>query len=165
MVETAIPVGAPEQAGPDALGAAAVADESETEPEADFASLRLVVGQELNGGSRYLAHIVGNRFFTLPRLEPGESCSIYLEPAHGAPHPFVSQPNSKSMRFVDVRYAPETGELTICARVIRYQGLVVQGYTPGDRGPCRSGRRVTAATRVDRRSSNTVPAGPRKPLR
>ena len=132
MVETAIPVGAPEQAGPDALGAAAVADESETEPEADFASLRLVVGQELNEGNRYLAHIVGNRFFTLPRLEPGESCTIRLE-GGGAHHPFVAQPNSKSMRFVDVRYAPEKGELTICAQVIRYQGLVVQGYTPGVR--------------------------------
>ena len=82
-------------------------------------------------GSSYLAHIVGNRFFTLPRLEPGASCTIRLE--DGAPHPFVAQANSKSMRFVDVRYVPETGELTISAYVIRYQGLVVQGYNPGDR--------------------------------
>ena len=132
MVETAIPVGAPEQAGPDALGAAAVVDEGETAPEAEYASLRLEVGQEANGESRYLGHIVKNRFFTLPRLEPGASCTIRLEGDGGA-HPFVAQANSKSMRFVDVRYASETRELTIHARVIRYQGLVVQGYRPGDR--------------------------------
>ena len=50
----------------------------------------------------------------------------------GEQQPFVAQANSKSMRFVDVRYAPETRELTIHAQVIRYQGLVVQGYRPGD---------------------------------
>ena len=131
MVETANPVGAPEQAGPDALGAGAVSDESESTPEPDYASLRLELHQGPIRGSSYLAHIVGNRFFTLPRLEPGASCTIRLE--DGALHPFVAQANSKSMRFVDVRYAPETGELTISAYVIRYQGLVVQGYNPGDR--------------------------------
>ena len=131
MVETAVPVGAPEQEGPDALGAGAVADESESAPEPDYASLRFEMDQGTTGESGYLAHIVGNRFFTLPRLEPGASCTISLE--DGAPHPFVAQANSKSMRFVDVRYAPASGELTISARVIRYQGLVVQGYSPGDR--------------------------------
>ena len=131
MVETAIPVGAPEQEGPDALGAGAVSDETEAAPEPDYASLRFEMDQGTTGESGYLAHIVGNRFFTLPRLEPGASCTISLE--DGAPHPFVAQANSKSMRFVDVRYDPASGELTISARVIRYQGLVVQGYSPGDR--------------------------------
>ena len=131
MVETAVPVGAPEQAGPDALGAGAVSDETEAAPEPDYASLRFEMDQGTTGESGYLAHIVGNRFFTLPRLEPGASCTISL--ADGAPHPFVAQANSKSMRFVDVRYSAESGELTIRAYVIRYQGLVVQGYSPGDR--------------------------------
>ena len=131
MVETAVPVGAPEQSGPDALGAGAVADETESTPDPDYASLRFEMGQGSAGGSGYLAHIVGNRFFSLPRLEPGESCTVHLE--DGAPHPFVAQANSKSMRFADVRFAPESGELSISAYVIRYQGLVVQGYSPGDR--------------------------------
>ena len=131
MVETAVPVGAPEQEGPDALGAGAVSDESESTPEPDCSSLRLESDQGTAGESRYLAHIVGNRFFSLPRLEPGTSCTIRLE--DGASHPFVAQANSKSMRFVDVRYSSESGELTIRAYVIRYQGLVVQGYSPGDR--------------------------------
>ncbi len=30
-----------------------------------------------------------------------------------------------------MRYAAETRGLSICARVIRFQGLVVQVYTPG----------------------------------
>ena len=131
MVETAVPVGAPEQEGPDALGAGAVSDETESAPEPDYASLRLEMRQGPASRSSYLAHIVGNRFFTLPRLEPGASCTIRLE--DGASHPFVAQANSKSMRFVDVRYAPESGELTVRAYIIRYQGLVVQGYSPGDR--------------------------------
>jgi hypothetical protein len=132
MVETAIPVGAPEQAGPDALGAGAVADEGETAQEMEYASLRLQVGQKPDGATRYLAHIVNNCFFALPRLEPGVSCTIHLE-GGGPSHPFVAQANSKSMRFVDVNFVPESGELTIRAYVIRYQGLVVQGYEPGDR--------------------------------
>lgn len=131
MVESSIPVGAPEQEGPDALGAGAVPDESEAAPEPDYASLRLEMGPDANGKSSYLAHIVGNCFFTLPRLEPGATCTIHLE--EGAAHPFVAQANSKSMRFTDVRYAPESSELTISAYVIRYHGLVVQGYRPGDR--------------------------------
>jgi hypothetical protein len=132
MVETAIPLGAPEQAGPDALGAGAVADEGETAQEMEYASLRLQVGQKPDGATRYLAHIVNNCFFALPRLEPGVSCTIHLE-GGGPSHPFVAQANSKSMRFVDVNFVPESGELTIRAYVIRYQGLVVQGYEPGDR--------------------------------
>ena len=132
MVESAIPVGAPEQAGPDALGAAAVVDESAAALEIEYASIRCDVVRNSGEWSHYLAHIVRNRFFTVPRLGPGESCAIRLQQG-GALHPFVAQANSKSMRFVDVGYAPESGELTIHARVIRYQGLVVQGYSPGDR--------------------------------
>ncbi len=125
MVESAIPLGAAERAGPAALGAAASADESENPPEVEYAAIRC--------GQTYLAHIVRNRFVTVPPLRPDESCALYLEPARAAPHPFVAQANSKSMRFVDARYAPEMRALTIHVRVIRYQGLVVQGYTPGDR--------------------------------
>ncbi|MXY93574.1 MAG: hypothetical protein F4047_16825 [Caldilineaceae bacterium SB0670_bin_27] len=132
MVESAIPVGAPEQAGPDALGAGAVADESEAAPEVEYASLRLDTCQESGEGARYLAHIVGNRFFTLPRLEPGASCTVRLE-GGGARHPFVAQANSKSTRFFDVSFETASGELTIRAYFIRYQGMVVQGYAPGDR--------------------------------
>ena len=131
MVETAIPLGAPEQEGPDALGAGAVADEDEAEQEVEYASLRLEIGQKQDGVVSYLAHIVSNCFFTLPRLGPGASCTIQLE-GGGPRHPFVAQANSKSMRFVDVDFVPESGELTIRAYVIRYHGLVVQGYEPGD---------------------------------
>lgn len=132
MVETEAPVGAPEQAGPDALGAGAVSDEVESAPEVEYASLRLDLDQGPGGETPFLAHIVGNRFFTLPRLEPGASCTVRLE-VGGDSHPFVAQANSKSMRFVDVRFVPESGKLTIHAYVIRYHGLVVQGYAPGDR--------------------------------
>ena len=132
MVETEAPIGAHEQAGPDALGAGAVSDEIETAPEVEYASLRVEAGQGSDGGTRYLAHIVRNRYFTLPRLEPGASCTIHLE-GGGPRHPFVAQANSKSMRFVDVSFAPGSGELTVRAYVIRYHGLVVQGYAPGDR--------------------------------
>ena len=132
MVESATGVGAPEQAGPDALGAAAVAEESDAAAEIEYVSIRCNVGQNSEERSFNLGHVVKNRYFTAPRLGPGDSCVIRLEQG-GEPHPFVAQANSKSMRFVDVRYAPETRELTIHAQVIRYQGLVVQGYRPGDR--------------------------------
>ena len=130
MVESAIPVGAPEQAGPDALGAAAV-DAGEAAPAIERASLRCELVRGGEESSRWLGHIVQGRFFTAPRLGPGDSCAIHLEEG-AAPHPFVAQANSKSMRFVDVAYAPERLELVIHARVIRYQGLVLQGYSPGD---------------------------------
>ncbi len=132
MVETSVPLGAPEQEGPDALGAGAVADEVEFAQEVEYSSLRLEGDDGSDGEIRYLAHIVRNRFFTLPRMAPGASCTIRLE-SGGLQHPFVAQANSKSMRFVDVSFAPGSGELIIRAYVIRYQGLVVQGYAPGDR--------------------------------
>ena len=125
-------VSAQEQAGPDALGTAASVDEDTAAPEVEFAAIRCDVVQNSEERSHYLGHIVENRFVTAPRLGPGESCSIHLDP-DGVLHPFVVQANSKSMRFVDGQFAPEARELTIHARVIRYQGLVVQGYAPGDR--------------------------------
>ena len=125
-------VSAQEQAGPDALGAAASVDEDTAAPEVEFAAIRCDVVQNSEERSHYLGHIVENRFVTAPRLGPGESCSIHLDP-DGVLHPFVVQANSKSMRFVDGQFAPEARELTIHTRVIRYQGLVVQGYAPGDR--------------------------------
>ncbi|MXZ21704.1 MAG: hypothetical protein F4Y84_14060 [Caldilineaceae bacterium SB0665_bin_25] len=132
MVETSVLLGAPEQEGSDALGAGAVADEVELTQEVEYSSLRLEGGEGSESETRYLAHIVRNRFFTSPRMTPGASCTIRLE-SGGLQHPFVAQANSKSMRFVDVSFAPGSGELTVRAYVIRYQGLVVQGYAPGDR--------------------------------
>jgi len=132
MVESSVLLGAPEQEGPDALGAGAVADEVEFAQEVEYSSLRLEGGDGLDGETHYLAHIVRNRFFTLPRMAPGASCTIRLE-SGGLQHPFVAQANSKSMRFVDVSFAPGSGELIVRAYVIRYHGLVVQGYAPGDR--------------------------------
>ena len=98
----------------------------------EYSSLRLEGGEGSESETRYLAHIVGNRFFTLPRMTPGASCTVKLE-GGGPRHPFVAQANSKSMRFVDVSFAPRSDELTIRAYVIRYHGLVVQGYEAGDR--------------------------------
>ncbi|MBV7335143.1 hypothetical protein KFU94_44275 [Chloroflexi bacterium TSY] len=120
MVETSAKIGAPETSGPDALGAGAMSEESMVDT-AGYTSVRC--------GENYLAHIVQNRYFTLPPIEPEQSQTVQFE-LGAALHPFVAQANSKSLRLIDVQFSPEANELIIHVKVIRYQGLVVQGYAP-----------------------------------
>ena len=120
MIESWHKLGAPERSGPNALGVSSTGDDSTVIDE--YRAVRC-------GGS-YLAHIVQNRFVTVPPLASEQSCTIHLEPG-AITHPFVAQANSKSMCMIDAQFDPYAEQLTMHVKVIRYQGLVVQGFAPG----------------------------------
>ena len=126
MVESKQPVGAPESSGPGALGDGGPDDASDDSDLASFSSLRL---DTAHATPRYLAHIVQNRYFTLPELTANQSLTVTLE-AGEATHPFVAQANNKGLQFINAIFNPETQVLSLEIQVIRKQGLVVQNLRP-----------------------------------
>ena len=138
MVETSVLLGAPEQEGPDALGAGAVADEVETDQKVEYSSLRLEAGHGSDEDTLPSAHRQESFLYTAAVVAGG---FLYGPPGGRRPSTSFCSPGQQQ------EYAFCRREIRARVRRAYHQGvrdslsrLGGAGVCAGRSRSCRSGR-------------------------